>query len=54
MNEMIRVSHLNNNTRTGLVISLCLNTNPLVSLIPQIALNFRHLRSCGTIVGKFP
>ena len=30
------VSHsLNNNTRTCLFISPCLNTNPLVSLIPQ-------------------
>ena len=35
MNEMIMVCHsLNNNTCTGLVISLCLNTNPLISLIP--------------------
>ena len=47
------VSHsLNNNTRTGLFISLCLKTNPLVSLMPpppRIASNFRHLLSCGTI-----
>ena len=29
MNEMIMVSHsLNNNTRTGLFVSLCLNINP--------------------------
>ena len=35
MNEMIIVCHsLNNNTCMGLVISLCLNTNPLISLIP--------------------
>ena len=31
---------LNNNTRTGLVISLCLNTNPLMSLIPPNRLKF--------------
>ena len=30
MNEIIMVSHsLNNNVCTGIVISLCLNTNPL-------------------------
>ena len=35
MNEMIMVVHsLNNNTSTGLDISLCLNANPLISLIP--------------------
>ena len=35
MNEMIMVSNsLNNNTRTGFVISFCLNANTLVSLIP--------------------
>ena len=35
MNEMIMVCHsLNNNTRTGLIISLCLNANPLIGLIP--------------------
>ena len=35
MNEMILVSHsLNNNTRTGLVISLCLSKNALISLPP--------------------
>ena len=43
MNEMITLCHsLNNNTRTGLVISLCLNANRMAS-------NFRHLLSCGTI-----
>ena len=41
MNAMIMVCHsLNNNTRTALVISFCLNANPLISLIssewPQI------------------
>ena len=36
MNEMIMVCHsLNNNTCTGLVISICLSTNPLISLIPK-------------------
>ena len=35
--------------RRGLVISLCLNTNPLISLIPRMASKFRHLLSCGTI-----
>ena len=50
MNEMIMASHsLNNNTRMSLVISLCLNTNRLVSLIPPIASNLRYLISCGTI-----
>ena len=35
MNEMIMVCHsVSNNTRTGLVISLCLKTNPLINLIP--------------------
>ena len=35
LNEMIIVCHsLNNNTCTGLVICLCLNANPLISLIP--------------------
>ena len=53
MNEMIMVCYsLNNNTRTGLAISLCLNVNPLMSLIPRMASNFRHLFSCGT-VGQF-
>ena len=38
------VSHsLDNNTHTGHVISLCLNENPLISLIPRMASNFRHL-----------
>ena len=45
--------HSENNTRMGLVISLCLNSNHLISLItpppPQTASNFRHLLSCGTI-----
>ena len=50
MNGMTILCHLlNNNTRTGLVISLCLNVNTLISLIPQMAANFRHLLSCGTI-----
>ena len=50
MNEMITVCHsLNNNTCTGLVTSLCLNANRLISLIPRMASNFRHLLSCGTI-----
>ena len=41
MNEMVMVCHsLNNNTRTGLVISLCLNANLLVSLIPRMASNY--------------
>ena len=40
---------LNNNTRTGLVESLSLNTNPLIGLIPRMTSNFRHLLSCGTI-----
>ena len=30
-------------------ISLCLNANSLISLIPRMAFNFRHLLSCGTI-----
>ena len=35
MNEMIMVrDSVNNHTRRGLVISLCLDTNPLISLIP--------------------
>ena len=39
MNEMIMVCHsLNNNTCTGLVISLCLNPNSLISLIPTTIL----------------
>ena len=41
----------NNNTRMGLVISLCSNSTHLISLLPpQIASNFRHLLSCGIIV----
>ena len=41
MNETIMVSHsLDNITRMGLVISLCLNTNPLVTLIPPNRLKF--------------
>ena len=41
---------VNNNTAMGLVISLCSNSNHLISLIPppQTASNFRHLLSCGT------
>ena len=41
---------VNNETGMGLVISLCSNSNRLISLIPQTASNFRHLLSCGTIV----
>ena len=40
---------LYNNTRMGLGISLCSNSNHLIILIPQTASNFRHLLSCGTI-----
>ena len=40
---------VNNNTHMGLVISLCSNSNHLISLIPQTASNFRHLLSCGTV-----
>ena len=51
MNEMIMVCHsVDNTTRTGLVISLCLDTNPLSSLISRITSNFRHLLSCGIMV----
>ena len=40
---------VNNNRGMGLVISLCSNSNHLISLIPpQTASNFRHLLSCGT------
>ena len=50
MNNMIMMCHsLNNNILTGLVISLCLNANLLISLTPRMASNFRHLLSCGTI-----
>ena len=39
---------VNNNTRMGLVISLC--SNHLISLIPpQTASNFGHFLSSGTI-----
>ena len=35
MNELIMVCHsLSSNTCAGLVVSLCLNTNPLISLVP--------------------
>ena len=45
-----RAHSVYNNTRKGLVISLCLNSNHLISLIPpQTASNFRHLLSCDTI-----
>ena len=40
---------MNSNTRMGLVICLCSNSNNLISLIPRTASNFRHLLSCGTI-----
>ena len=40
---------VNNETRMGLVISLCSNSNHLISLYPRTASNFRHLLSCGTI-----
>ena len=42
MNEMIMLCHSvnNNNTRTSSVISLCLNINPLISLIPPNHLEF--------------
>ena len=44
MNEMIMVCHsVNNNTRTGHVISLCLDTNPLISLILPNRLKFTQL-----------
>ena len=54
---MIMTLHsVNNNTCMGLVISLCSNSNHLVSLSPtkapsppQTATNFRHLLSCSTI-----
>ena len=39
---------LNNNIRSGLVISLCLNRNPFSLVPPGIASNFRHLvRACS-------
>ena len=41
MNAIIMLCHsLNNNTRTGLVKSFCLNTNPLIGLIPPDHLNW--------------
>ena len=41
MNEMIMVCHsVKNNTRTGLVIFPCLDTNPLISLILLNRLKF--------------
>ena len=49
---MIMMRHsVTNNTRMGLVISLCSNSNHLISLIPPpgTASNFRHILSCGTI-----
>ena len=53
MNWMTIVCHsLNNNTRTGLIISLCLNVNTMYfnqSDPPRMAAKFRHLLSCGTI-----
>ena len=45
-NKMIMACHsLNNNTRTGLVIYLCLNRNHFINLIPspRITSNFRQL-----------
>ena len=45
---MLRRS-VNNNTRMALVISLCSNSNHLISLISPTATNFRHLLGCGTI-----
>ena len=41
---------VNNNTRMGLVISLKFKSFDQFN-IPQTASNFRHLLSCGTIVG---
>ena len=41
---------VNNNTPMGLVISLCSNSNHLISYYPKTASNFKHLFSCGTIV----
>ena len=29
---------------------VCSNSDPLISLIPQTASNFKHLFSCGTVV----
>ena len=33
----------------ALVMSICSNSNHLISLIPQTASNFRYLFNCGTI-----
>ena len=40
--------------RHGLVISLCSNSNNLISFPPppRTASNFRHLLNCGTIVSQ--
>ena len=47
---MIMIRHsVTNNTRLGLVASLCSNLNYLISLVPRTASNFGHLLSCGTI-----
>ena len=46
---MTRLS-VNNNARMGLVVSLCSNSNHLISLIPPNCLKFGHLLSCDTIV----
>ena len=55
MNETIMVSHsLDNNTHKGHVISLCLNANPLSSLIPQMASNFRLLLNGDEAFSKGP
>ena len=45
---------VNDNIRMGLVISLCLNSNPFDQFnTPQTASYFRHLLSCGTVVSAF-
>ena len=41
---------LNIITRTGLVVSLSLNVNPLISLIPPNSLKFQTFTRCGAIV----
>ena len=47
---MMMMRHsVNNNTRMGLVIFLCSNSNHLISLIPRTVSNFRHLLSCGKV-----
>ena len=54
MNKMIMVCHsLNNYTRTGFVISLCLNTNPLISLIPSETPQILDIYSVVVLLG-FP